>query len=73
MFGFKSEEIHELLITADELNARPSDQNVSSFLIEQACKKANRLGHENKKVKSIIYEKEFGDCYSIRFFCDQWL
>ncbi len=64
-----TEELHELFISNEEINDRNSNQTLSEFLLEQSCKKANRLGKEKKKIKEVSFSKE-NDGYHIIFRCE---
>jgi hypothetical protein len=66
------DELHELTLTAWEVNQRHPDMSVTEFLIEETCKKANRLGRERLKIKKVDYTKSsFGDFF-IQFLCEKF-
>ena len=62
------EELHELII---DLNDRPTDQNATGYMIDEAVKKANRLGKEKRKVLRVEYDTDkISAIVTVWFICE---
>jgi len=64
------DEEHELIIEKDEIEKIDLDMTVSQYLMQEGCKKANRLALAKRKVKEVIYTStEIG--WSIKYLCER--
>ncbi len=72
-YGDNTLELHELILSAEDVNNRDPEATIGEYLLEQACKKSNRLGKQGKKVREVTFEKKIDNSYSIIFVCEEWL
>lgn len=69
---WENEQLVELVVTIEELRKVPPKVHISHYLLEQACKKANRLGKEKMKIKRIHSQRVGIDTdWQIFFICEK--
>jgi len=64
----EGEELHQIIISDEEVKNRPKNQTESGYMIERVCKKTNRLGGEHKKVIAIEWEKDSYGNWTCRYY-----
>lgn len=67
-------EVHELIISKEEVEQESEDDSESKYLVQRISKKANRLGVEGRKIINVEYRKDSDGDWIVRYVCEKdWI